>query len=64
MDLFGVVEKKGTKSAVPSKSRRQKARECLIRDRRQLKKQWRKATEEEREGLTCCRQKSGVGLQH
>ena len=51
VELLGVVEKKGTTPVVPSKSGRQKEIDRLIRDRRQLKKQWRKITEEEREGI-------------
>ena len=43
--------KKKKKSAIPTKSRRQQEIERLVKERRQLKKQWRKAPEEEKEGI-------------
>ena len=35
----------------PAKSRRQQEIEILVRERRQLRKQWKKASDAEREGL-------------
>ena len=37
--------------SIPTKSRRQTEIDRLVKERRQLKKQWRKATEEEKEGI-------------
>ncbi|KAK0156142.1 hypothetical protein N1851_000565 [Merluccius polli] len=44
--LRPAVEKK-----IQGKSKRQTEIDCLVKERRQLKKQWRKATEEEKEGI-------------
>lgn len=35
---FGVVERKKSTPMIPTKSRRQKEMDCLVRERRQLKK--------------------------
>ena len=50
-DRFGVVEDKRPTLSSPTKSRRQTEIDRLVKERRQLKKQWRKATEEEKEGI-------------
>ena len=50
-ERFGAVERKRSEPTIPTKSRRQKEIDRLVRERRQLKKQWRKATEEEKEGI-------------
>ena len=50
-DKFGVVERKQATPAIPTKSRRQSEIDRLVKERRQLKKLWRKATEEEKEGI-------------
>lgn len=50
----GVVDGKRATPSKPTKSRRQTEIDCLIRERRQLKKQWRKATEEERVYILAC----------
>lgn len=51
MKQFGVVESKWSTVSIPSKSRRQTEIDHLVKERRQLKKKWRKATEEEKEGI-------------
>ena len=48
---FGVGGKKEKTLPTPKRSRRQQEIDCLIKDRRQLKKLWRKADDEEREGI-------------
>ncbi|KAM4567620.1 uncharacterized protein V3H82_011871 [Fundulus diaphanus] len=48
---FGVVEGKRATPTISTKSRRQAEIDRLVKERRQLKKQWRKATEEEKEGI-------------
>ncbi len=45
------LERKKATPMIPNKSRRQKETDRLVRERKQLKKQWRKATEEEKEGI-------------
>lgn len=50
-ERFGVVEGKRSTPTIHTKSRRQKEIDRLVKERRQLKKQWRKATEEEQEGI-------------
>ena len=50
-ERFGVAEGKRPTPPVPTKSRRQAEIDRLVKERRQLKKQWRKATEEEKEGI-------------
>ena len=50
-ERFGTAEKRKKTSATPTKSRRQQEIERLVKERRQLKKQWRKAPEEEKEGI-------------
>lgn len=49
-ERFGTAEKR-KKTTTPLKSRRQQEIERLVKERRQLKKQWRKAPEEEKEGI-------------
>lgn len=44
---FGAAEKRKKTSSTPIKSRRQQEIDHLVKERRQLKKQWRKAPEEE-----------------
>ena len=52
-ERFGVNERRSGKTPpTPAKSRRQQEIEGLVRERRQLKKQWKKASDAEREGLT------------
>lgn len=51
MERFGVVEGKQSTPTIHTKSRRQKEIDWLIKERHQLKKLWRKATEEEKEGI-------------
>lgn len=49
---FGVNIRRSNKvTSVPAKSRRQQEIERLVRERRQLRKQWKKASDAEREGL-------------
>lgn len=50
-ERFGVAEGKRSAPSIPTKSRRQAEIDRLVKERRQLKKQWRKATEEEKEGI-------------
>ena len=50
-ERFGITEKRKKTSTIPTKSRRQQEIERLVKERRQLKKQWRKAPEEEKEGI-------------
>ncbi|KAK9981310.1 hypothetical protein ABG768_000861, partial [Culter alburnus] len=49
VERFGVVESKRATPSIHTKSRRQTDIDRLVKERRQLKKQWRKATEEEKE---------------
>ncbi|KAL0199484.1 hypothetical protein M9458_008024, partial [Cirrhinus mrigala] len=51
VERFGMVEKRKKTSPTQTKSRRQQEIERLVKERRQLKKQWRKAPEEEKEGI-------------
>ena len=51
VERFGVVEGKQATPLIPTKSRRQIKIDRLVKERRQLTKQWRKATEEEKEGI-------------
>ncbi|KAI5086482.1 hypothetical protein C0J45_23354, partial [Silurus meridionalis] len=51
VEQFGVVEDKRATPSIPTKSRRQTEIDRLVKERRQLKKQWRKAIEEEKEGI-------------
>ncbi|XP_035848687.1 uncharacterized protein LOC118493289 [Sander lucioperca] len=51
VERFGVVEGKQATPSILTKSRRQTEIDRLVKERRQLKKQWRKATEEEKEGI-------------
>ncbi|KAK0141132.1 hypothetical protein N1851_021873 [Merluccius polli] len=51
VEQFGVVEGKQSTPSIPSKSRRQTEIDRLVKERRQLKKHWRKATEEEKESI-------------
>ncbi|MDG2555567.1 hypothetical protein P7M41_26620, partial [Vibrio parahaemolyticus] len=48
-ERFGVHERKRSERVQSGKSRRQREIEKLVKERRQLRKQWKKATEEERE---------------
>ena len=48
-ERFGVADKRRSTPSIPSQSRRQQER--LVKERRGLKKQWRKAPEEEKEGI-------------
>ena len=51
-ERFGVNERRSGKTPpAPAKSRRQQEIEILVRERRQLRKQWKKASDAEREGL-------------
>ena len=51
-ERFGVNERRSGKApSAPAKSRRQQEIESLVRERRQLRKQWKKASDTEREGL-------------
>lgn len=50
-ERFGVVEKSWNPPSTQTKSRRQQEIDRLVKERRILKKQWRKAAEEEREGI-------------
>ncbi len=50
-ERFGMAEKRKKASSTPAKSRRQQEIERLVKERRQLKKQWRKTPEEEEEGI-------------
>ena len=49
-ERFGVNIRRSDKST-PAKSRRQQEIERLVRERRQLRKQWKKASDAERDGL-------------
>lgn len=49
-ERFGVNIRRSDK-AIPTKSRRQEEIERLVRERRQLREQWKKASDAEREGL-------------
>lgn len=51
VEWFGAAERKMAKPVTPTKSRRQKEIDRLVRKIRQLKKQWRRATNEEKEGI-------------
>lgn len=52
VERFGVQGKRSDEAtAVPPKSRRQQEIERLVKERRQLRKQWKKASDAEREGL-------------
>ena len=51
VEQFGVVEGKQATPSIPTKSRRQTEIDRLVKERRQLKKQWRKASEEEKGGI-------------
>ncbi|XP_049449241.1 uncharacterized protein LOC125899203 [Epinephelus fuscoguttatus] len=51
VERFGVHERKRSERVQSGKSRRQREIEKLVKERRQLRKQWKKATEEEREGI-------------
>ncbi|KAJ8414647.1 hypothetical protein AAFF_G00038490 [Aldrovandia affinis] len=51
-ERFGVSKRSGKALPTPAKSRRQQEIERLVRERRQLRKQWKKASDAEREGLT------------
>ena len=48
---FGITEERKTSTTIPTKSMRQQETERLVKERRLLKKQWRKAREEEKEGI-------------
>ncbi|KAK0136753.1 Retrovirus-related Pol polyprotein from type-2 retrotransposable element R2DM [Merluccius polli] len=50
-ERFGVADKRRSIPSIPSQSRRQQEIERLVKERRGLKKQWRKAPEEEKEGI-------------
>jgi len=51
-ERFGVNTRRSDKATpAPAKSRRQQEMERLVRERRQLRKQWKKASDAEREGL-------------
>lgn len=51
-ERFGVIEGKRSTPTIPTKSRRQTEIDRQVKERRQLKKQWRKATEEKKkEGI-------------
>ena len=51
-ERFGVNKRRSGKTPpAPAKSRRQQEIEILVRERRQLRKQWKKASDAEREGL-------------
>ena len=51
-ERFGVNKRRSGKTPpAPAKSRRQQKIEILVRERRQLRKQWKKASDAEREGL-------------
>ncbi|KAK0145224.1 hypothetical protein N1851_015879 [Merluccius polli] len=52
-ERFGIIEKRAKRQQEVVKSRRQKEIDKLIKERRQLKKQWRKATVVEKEGIYC-----------
>ncbi|TWW81790.1 hypothetical protein D4764_01G0016050 [Takifugu flavidus] len=52
VERFGVqLRRSGEATTVPAKSRRQQEIEILVKERRQLRKQWKKASDAEREGL-------------
>ncbi|TWW53206.1 hypothetical protein D4764_0188330 [Takifugu flavidus] len=52
VERFGVqLRRSGEATTVPAKSRRQQEIERLVKERRQLRKQWKKASDAEREGL-------------
>lgn len=52
VERFGVKERSSHKETpAPVKSRRQQEMDRLVRERRQLRKQWRKASDIDREGL-------------
>ena len=51
-ERFGVNTRKSNKATpAPDKSRRQQEIERLVRERRQLRKQWKKASDADRDGL-------------
>ncbi|MGH0168978.1 UNVERIFIED_CONTAM: hypothetical protein FKN15_059057 [Acipenser sinensis] len=50
-ERFGVEKRKGKVQTIPGKSRRQQEIERLVRERRQLRKQWRRAEQSQKEGL-------------
>ena len=52
-ERFGVFEKRKKVEGEVVRSRRQQEIDRLIQERRQLKRQWRKATEVEKEGIDC-----------
>ncbi|KAJ8016035.1 hypothetical protein DPEC_G00002950 [Dallia pectoralis] len=55
-ERFGVNTRRSEiAKPAPIKSRRQQEIERLVRERRQLRKQWKKASEAEREGLMLSR---------
>lgn len=49
VEQLGVLEGKQTTPSIPTKSRRQTEIDWIVKERRQLKKQWGKAIEEEKE---------------
>ncbi|TWW73419.1 hypothetical protein D4764_15G0008130 [Takifugu flavidus] len=52
VERFGVQLRRSDKATTgPAKSRRQQEIERLVKERRQLRKQWKKASDAEREGL-------------
>lgn len=50
-ERFGFTEERKKSSTIPTKSRRQQEIDRLVKERRLLKQQWRKALEEEKEGI-------------
>ncbi len=63
-ERFGVNTRRSDKATpAPAKSRRQQDIERLDKERRQLRKQWKKASDAEREGLMLLRGTSSVGWQ-
>ncbi|MGH0168483.1 UNVERIFIED_CONTAM: hypothetical protein FKN15_054563 [Acipenser sinensis] len=50
-ERFGVEKRKEKVQTIPGKSRRQQEIERLVRERRQLRKQWRRAEQSQKEGL-------------
>ena len=50
-ERFGVEKRKEKVQTIPGKSRRQQEIERLVRERRQLRNQWRRAEQSQKEGL-------------
>lgn len=63
VERFGVVEYTRSTPVIPTKSRRQTKIDRLIKERRQQKKQWRKASKEEKESINLLKEEIQGRLQ-